>query len=402
MFKKSLAAVALLGAFAGSAFAADVTLYGVVDEGFLYTHKDTDVAGSDAVDKLELKSGIQAGSRWGLKGTEDLGNGLKVGFILESGFNADDGTQSVSGTMFNREASLNVMGPFGQLSLGKIGAITQGTSSWGKVGAVSAFGTSYGAANVGNATNVFAATVGVMDNTIAYQTPKFAGFTVYAQYSMGSSKAASQNSEGKWTQTMVENESSTDRYYALGATYANGPVNLYFAVDSVNYASYFDKTGTTTTPSTKDMDDSLTVAFGGSYDFSVVKVFAGAQYFDEVLVSKVSGLSNVGLDSLGKMKGYALQASASAPLAGGTGYFGVGYVDSSEADSVVTGKEFDLKYYVASVGYKYDLSKRTNVYGVLSYAKGEQDIATPSAKNFAYSDRKPSMVGFGVGLRHNF
>lgn len=57
MFKKSLAAVALLGAFAGSAFAADVTLYGVVDEGFLYTHKDTDVAGSDAVDKLELKSG---------------------------------------------------------------------------------------------------------------------------------------------------------------------------------------------------------------------------------------------------------------------------------------------------------------------------------------------------------
>lgn len=182
MFKKSLAAVALLGAFAGSAFAADVTLYGVVDEGFLYTHKDADKTGVDAVDKLELKSGIQAGSRWGLKGTEDLGNGLKVGFILESGFNADDGTQSVSGTMFNREASLNVMGPFGQLSLGKIGAITQGTSSWGKVGAVSAFGTSYGAANVGNATNVFAATVGVMDNTIAYQTPKFAGFTVYAQY----------------------------------------------------------------------------------------------------------------------------------------------------------------------------------------------------------------------------
>ena len=392
MFKKSLAAVALLGAFAGSAFAADVTLYGVVDEGFLYTHKDADKTGVDAVDKLELKSGIQAGSRWGLKGTEDLGNGLKVGFILESGFNADDGTQPTAGTLFNREASLNVMGPFGQLSLGKIGAITQGTSSWGKVGAVSAFGTSYGAANVANATNVFSAPTSVADNMIAYQTPKFAGFTVYAQYSMGNSKAGTTS-----TPTQVENKSSTDRYYALGATYANGPANLYFAVDSFNYASYFDNL----TPSTKDVDDSLTVAFGGSYDFSVVKVFAGAQYFDEVLVSKVSGLSNVGLDSLGKMKGYALQASASAPLAGGTGYFGVGYVDSSEADSVVTGKEFDLKYYVASVGYKYDLSKRTNVYGVLSYAKGEQDIATPS-ENFDYSDRKPSMVGFGVGLRHNF
>lgn len=392
IFKKSLAAVALLGAFAGSAFAADVTLYGVVDEGFLYTHKDADKTDVDAVDKLELKSGIQAGSRWGLKGTEDLGNGLKVGFILESGFNADDGTQSVSGTMFNREASLSVMGPFGQLSLGKIGAITQGTSSWGKVGAVSAFGTSYGAANVGNATNVFAATVGVMDNTIAYQTPKFAGFTVYAQYSMGNSKTGTSS-----TPTQVENKSSTDRYYALGATYANGPVNLYFAVDSVNYASYFDNT---TPPSTQDMDDSLTVAFGGSYDFSVVKVFARAQYFDEVLVSKVSGLSNVGLDFLkSKMEGYALQASASAPLAGGTGYFGVGYVDASEADSVAASAGFDIKYYVASVGYKYDLSKRTNVYGVLSYAKGDQDVTTATATVY---DRKPSMVGFGVGLRHNF
>ena len=239
---------------------------------------------------------------------------------------------------------------------------------------------------------MFAATVGVMDNTIAYQTPKFAGFTVYAQYSMGNSKTGTSS-----TPTQVENKSSTDRYYALGATYANGPVNLYFAVDSVNYASYFDNT---TPPSTQDMDDSLTVAFGGSYDFSVVKVFAGAQYFDEVLVSKVSGLSNVGLDFLkSKMEGYALQASASAPLAGGTGYFGVGYVDASEADSVAASAGFDIKYYVASVGYKYDLSKRTNVYGVLSYAKGDQDVTTATATVY---DRKPSMVGFGVGLRHNF
>lgn len=396
MFKKSLAAVALLGAFAGSAFAADVTLYGVVDEGFLYTHKDTDVPGSDAVDKLELKSGIQAGSRWGLKGTEDLGNGLKVGFILESGFNADDGTQGVSGTMFNREASLNVMGPFGQLSLGKIGAITQGTSSWGKVGAVSAFGTSYGSANVANATNVFAATVGVMDNTIAYQTPKFAGFTVYAQYSMGSSKAATKKDDGTWTgNTQVENESSTDRYYALGATYANGPVNLYFAVDSVNYASYFDKG----VNAVANVDDSLTVAFGGSYDFSVVKVFAGAQYFDEVDAGTIGGLkSGVGLSTnTGKLEGYALQASVSAPLAGGTGYFGVGYLDASEADSVAAADGVDVKYYVTSVGYKYDLSKRTNVYSVLSYAKGDRDWAAADGV-----DTKPSTVGFGVGLRHNF
>ena len=389
--KKTLIALAAMSAFAaaGTAAAADVTLYGKADLGLHYTYNKVD--GQDAVNSFDMKSGQNAGSRFGLKGTEDLGNGTKVGFILENGFNADDGTQGVSGTMFNREASLSVMGPFGQLSLGKIGAITQGTSSWGKVGAVSAFGTSYGPANVANATNVFSAPTSVADNMIAYQTPKFAGFTVYAQYSMGNSKTKTAT-----TATQVENKSSTDRYYALGATYANGPANLYFAVDSFNYASYFDVV-TSSTP--KDVKDSLTVAFGGSYDFSVVKVFAGAQYFDEVGAGTIGGLkaTGVGLNDSGKLEGYALQASVSAPLAGGTGYFGVGYLDASEADSVAAADGVDVKYYVASVGYKYDLSKRTNVYSVLSYAKGDRDWAAAGEE-----DTKPSTVGFGIGLRHNF
>ena len=52
MFKKTLAAAALLGAFAGSAVAADVTLYGVVDYGLQYTHVDSDKANTDAVNRL--------------------------------------------------------------------------------------------------------------------------------------------------------------------------------------------------------------------------------------------------------------------------------------------------------------------------------------------------------------
>lgn len=377
MFKKTLAAAAILGAFAGSAFAADVTLYGVVDEGLLYKHADADVADQDATDNLTLNSGIQAGSRFGLKGTEDLGNGMKVGFILENGFNADDGTFASSGTLFNREASLSLSGAFGQVSFGKIGALTQGTSSWGKVGAINAFGTSYGAANIANASSFIAATAGVMNNTIAYQTPSFAGFKVYAQYSMGVDA------------TGTENESSANRYYALGATYNNGPVGVFFAVDSVNYKSFYDKTA-------HDVDDSLTVTFGGSYNFNVVKVFAGAQYFDEVKVNTVSGLKNTGLTQADKMTGYSLQASVSAPVAGGTAYFGAGYVDASEADSVAKGSEFDVSYWGASVGYKYDLSKRTNVYGVVSYGKADLDKAGTT------NDRKPTLTAVGVGLRHNF
>ena len=69
--KKTVAAVAVLGAFAGSALAADVTLYGVVDAGLVYTHLDQDVQGVDATDKFEMKSGNQAGSRGGRAGGRD-------------------------------------------------------------------------------------------------------------------------------------------------------------------------------------------------------------------------------------------------------------------------------------------------------------------------------------------
>ena len=131
--KKTFVAAAVLGALAGSAFAADVTLYGVIDTGLNYSHVDTDVPGVDATDSFEMKSGQQAGSRFGLKGVEEIGN-VKVGFNLESGFNSDTGTFRTAGSLFDREASLWVQGGFGKVAAGKIGSINQGTSSWGGVG----------------------------------------------------------------------------------------------------------------------------------------------------------------------------------------------------------------------------------------------------------------------------
>ena len=94
--KKTLAALAVLGAFAGSAMAADVTLYGLVDYGFSYEHLDGDSSAYDAQDTFQMKSGQNSGSRFGLKGTEDLGNGMKVSFVLENGFSADTGALSTS------------------------------------------------------------------------------------------------------------------------------------------------------------------------------------------------------------------------------------------------------------------------------------------------------------------
>ena len=255
--KKTLAAVAVLGAFAGSALAADVQLYGIVDTGFQYLHTDADAsrAGYDATDAFSMESGMQSGSRFGFKGTEDLGNGLTVGFILEDGIKSDTGVDD--DVMFNRESSLFIEGSFGKFAMGRLGSINGGVSSWGKYGMISAFGTSWG--NYSAQAGTWAVGGGMWDNMIAYETPSFAGFKVFAQYGMGDNNN--------------ENESSSDRYYAIGATYANGPLNLYFAVDSINYQTA-DANGALANAS--DIDDSLTVTLGGNYDFEVVKIFAGA------------------------------------------------------------------------------------------------------------------------------
>ena len=123
--KKTMAAVAVLGTFAGSAIAADVTLYGVLDMGLAYNHVDLDQSGVKNKNTFSMNSGQQSGSRWGLKGAEDPGNGLKVGFILEDGFKADTGAQGDQ--MFDRESSLFIEGGFGKLALGRMGAINQGS-----------------------------------------------------------------------------------------------------------------------------------------------------------------------------------------------------------------------------------------------------------------------------------
>ena len=411
--KKTLAAVAVLGAFAGSALAADVQLYGIVDTGVGYNHVDVDsldgvtipgAGGATAYsfadsDSFSMMSGQASGSRFGFKGTEDLGNGLTVGFILENGVTTDDGADTSN--FFNRESSLFVQGGFGKFAMGRIGSINNGQSSWAKMGMLSTFGTSdWGgySAQLGN----IMSTAGQWDNMIAYETPDFAGFKVFAQYGMGS------NGD--------ENESSSDRYYAIGATYNNGPFAGYFAVDSINYK--------TAGADIDDdyIDDSLTVTLGGSWDFEVAKVYLGAQYFDEVKLSSIGGITkttvsdinlrkinedlpDITVGALLKVKGYGISLSADAPVAGGKAMFGMGYVDAESADSIqdaieasdVTG-DIDLKRYVVSVGYDYPFSKRTDVYAVASYMQDKVDVSL----NGESIDWDPSAYTFYVGLRHRF
>ena len=392
--KKTLAAVAVLGAFAGSALAADVQIYGIVDTGLQYVHGDTDsTAANSDFDSFSMESGMASGSRFGFKGTEDLGNGLTVGFILEDGIKSDTGVDD--DVLFNRESSLFLQGGFGKVAFGRIGSFNGGGSSWAKYGVMSVFGTSWG--DYFAQAGTWAMGAGMWNNMIAYETPSFAGFKVFAQYGMGNQVAKTDKSL-----TGDENESSSDRYYAIGASYANGPLNLYFAVDSINYASAGDADPKNLDP---NGDDSLTITFGGNYDFEVVKLYAGAQYFDEIKTSKMKGIIqdvdtfNSGAAKFAtRMKGWSLGVSAGIPAAGGTIMVGAAYLDAEAADSQEAGlnKNDELSRWIVSAGYDYPFSKRTDVYGVVTY---NQDSLKYTGD---YADQDPYMFGVMVGLRHRF
>ena len=169
-------------------------------------------------------------------------------------------------------------------------------------------------------------------------------------------------------------------------------------MDSINYASWSN--GTAAQPG--DVDDSLTVTIGGNFDFEVLKLFAGAQYFDEIAASKTSGIlgTTEGLRTgfAGKLEGWGLGVSAKIPAGPGVALVGVGYVDAEAAGSVAAANEKDeLSRWVVSAGYDYPFSKRTDIYVAATYM---QDSLEYTAANTA--DRDASVIGAMVGLRHKF
>ena len=392
--KKTLAALAVLGAFAGSAMAADVNLYGIVDVGFKYVHSDPDENDKDATDNFTMATGNQSGSRFGLKGVEDLGNGVQVGFVLENGFSPDDGTLGQGSRLFGREANLFVRGAFGELSFGRLGALDSANGSYGLLGYLSPFGASW-AGTVEFST--FAVGGARMDNTVTYKSPNFAGFNAYAQYSLGMNTKDKFDPKGNGAAADLvapaEGKSGDNRYAALGATYVAGPVNLAASAALYNWSS---------TEFTDEPDDGYTLTAGGYYDCGFAKTYLGLQYFDNMYKTSSGykdaayGFSSFGLTD--SFKGWSAQLGFDAPLAGGTALVAFGYADAESANSGKDEKANDneFKRWGASVGYTYSLSKRTNVYGVAGYY---QDKKTD---NVAKSENKPETTTVIVGVRHKF
>lgn len=379
--KKTLISAAVICAVCGSAYASDVTLYGVVDTGLGYTYSDDDVAGESADHEFAMVSGQSAGSRFGLKGTEDVAEGLKVGFVLENGFDSDTGALGESGVIFNREAQLFIDTTYGKLSFGRVGLLHSDAGSFGMMGDLSAFGTGW-ADIIGNQNMVFAYKPARMDNTVTYVSPDFYGLKIHAQYSMGKTAAATDK-----VHKQIENESSTDRYFALGASYKLEALELYGLVDYVNKASYSEHATDTLAHHGKDQ---YTVTLGGNYDFDVAKVYLAAQYFDNA--AAVGGEADeTGFDlakndkAYGDIEGYGIVAGTAVPVCGGSVKFTAGYM---HAESDKTNKKANR--WTAGAGYQYPVSKRTNVYTGVGYV---QD---------SVNNRDPYAVQVVAGLKHSF
>ena len=379
--KKTLAAVAVLGAFAGSALAADVTLYGKVDLGLVYTNvQNANGTDGDDSDSYGLESGVSSGSRFGIKGSEQISEGLTVGFQLEHGFNADSGKFGDDDRMFNRESRLYVATNYGTFHFGRFGALDSGTGSLDVAGGLTASGTGYSGIN--DQSDVLY-TLSRMDNSIAYTSPEFAGMKVSLMTSL------KQDSAGKWSLADVEDghefgefkdkgeegQHTAKRYHAAAVSGQWGELGAGLIVSMVDPANPGEDNGVTF-----KADDIYSVTAGVNYDFGVAKAYLAANYAD-----------------LGETKAnveksqWGVSASVEAPV-------GVGSVEASVGYGVVTTEEAtkaDVDKTTLTVGafYKHPLSKRTYLYTGAGYKTVDYDTAGKEDEDTI------TVIG---GLCHNF
>lgn len=367
--KKALLATALGLSLAGMAQAdTSVTLYGVIDTGIGYNKiKGPGFDGSRA----GMINGIQEGSRWGLRGAEDLGDGLRATFKLESGFDSGNGSRAQGDRMFGRQATVGLANDaWGSLEFGR-----QATVGSNYLADIDPFYTSYTQANIG--TGFSAANTMRWDNMVMYKTPSFNGFELGVGYSFN---VDDNNSD----QTGFRTADNT-RGITAGLRYLQGPLNVTLTYDQLNGASR------------SSIDNGATprqYAVGLSYDFEVVKLAAAyGRTTDGWFVGQDLPSGTPYSDEFGSyrfedgFKANAYMVGATMPVGGAGSLFGSWQMVDPSNDRLTGGDE---KMNVFSLGYTYDLSKRTGLYAYASYAK-----------NYAFIDDLKS-TAVGVGLRHRF
>ena len=388
--KKTAIAVAA-AMTAATASAADFTLYGIVDTGLGYTNLDT--LEDPTVNRFEMINGYNCGSRFGFKGTEDLGNGYSVSFVLENGFNSDSGVLGQGGRMFGREAQVKFHSPYGTLSFGRAGTLLSGA------GTLDIFGMNAdvlpggwdGIFNIGN----YQGNGMRLDNMVTYQTPTAAGFTGYLQYSFANDTTDGDNDS-------KPNERSNNRYFAGGLTYNNGPLGVVAVYDTLMFRHYSDSL---VDPEGNDANvgDSRTFTLGGHYDFGVVKITAYGQYVKGSRSGFADGIQSGAVfwfndeddtnnNQFYDADGYNFHLGAQFPLPCGRLYAGAyyGYLEANDDPENTDATNWNI-----FLAHEYDLSKRTIIYSGIGYRQVKVEDDTEDV-----TDNKATQVI--VGLRHIF
>ncbi len=310
--KKSLIALAVLAASGAAMAQSSVTLYGVADIGLASENNGTTTTS-------RLDSGNLNGSRWGIKGTEDLGGGLNALFVLEAGLGLDTGAQASATSMFNRQSYVGFSGGFGAVKLGRqMNPVYKSSDSFDP----------FGDSLAGDTARLLNYQGSRTDNAVTYAYAAD-GFRGEIQYGFG--EVAGSNSAGR---TMAG---------LFG--YKSGPIDVVLTQQ------------TTHTPT--NSDSVKVTLLGGNYNFGVAKGFLT---FD-------TEKSALGADLRNTVVG------ATVPVGAGT--IMVSYINHQ--NKVVTNSDA----HQFAVGYTYDLSKRTALYtsyGRLTNDTGSA-IKVPTAGN---------------------
>lgn len=349
--KKSLIALAVLAASGAAMAQSNVTLYGIVDA-YVGSTKDTTATNKER--QTVVGSGGLKSSRWGMRGTEDLGGGLKASFKLEQRYKADTG--AIDGVNFKGESSVGLSGGFGSVIVGRTGTAYDDLRD--KTNPI-------GDTNISPVEDTFKMTksdyAGTIDNAIVYSTPKMGGFSAAIGISLGENK----------TDTL-----SATQHTSLLVRYNEGPLLVGYGYQKEESYSDTNNDGVPDV-ALANLKEATYHLIAASYDFGVAKVVGGYQTAEHVKANVKEGDND----------GYYF--GIQAPVASNVNLF-FGYT-GAEYDAVAAGKDVKSTGYTLAANYV--LSKRTDAY--VGYKVINKDNDTTGL------DLGKSQT-FAVGVRHTF
>ncbi|WP_124094931.1 porin [Burkholderia gladioli] len=385
---KKMTAAAAIATFACLAHAqSSVTLYGLIDTGISYVNHSA-VGTTGSAKRFKYDDGVAQGTRWGLRGSEDLGSGLKAIFLLENGFNTGTGAINQGGAMFGRQAYVG-------LSKNGIGSLTFGrqyTFSTDVLGNQYSAGTNTVAGNYAYHINDFDQLVNSrINNAVKFSSANFSGVTFGALYGFSNQAGAFSGS------APVNGSTGSSRAYSFGLNYAAGAFSIGAAYTDISYPSaevpaFPTSIANVSAGGTGGGKDLRTFGVGTRYQLANAALFA---LYTNTRIEALNGATTA-LDAVDVGGRYNFTPA----LAGGLAYT---YTRMHDA--------FGGHWNQVDATLDYALSKRTDVYLLAIYQRasgrnGAQDVQAQIGSSTAFfgpsGNGTSNQVAARVGIRHKF